>query len=61
MSVGFNLPPVLALVPEPIIRGVADTVLRQLAQQMKHDFDTGLAADFKKYRREKLTEKRTKH
>ncbi|KAE8787098.1 hypothetical protein D1007_38975 [Hordeum vulgare] len=61
MSVGFNLPPVLALVPEPIIRGVGDTVLRQLAEQMKHDFDTGLAADFKKYRTEKLTEGRTKH
>ncbi|VAI09284.1 unnamed protein product [Triticum turgidum subsp. durum] len=59
MSVGFNLPPVLALVPEPIIRGVGDTVLRQLAEQMKHDFDTGLAADFKKYRTEKLTEGRT--
>ncbi|XP_037419671.1 uncharacterized protein LOC119284628 [Triticum dicoccoides] len=58
MSVGFNLPPVLALVPEPIIRGVGDTVLRQLAEQMKHDFDTGLAADFKKYRTEKLTERR---
>ncbi|KAM3315592.1 hypothetical protein ACQJBY_033998 [Aegilops geniculata] len=58
MSVGFNLPPVLALVPEPIIRGVGDTVLRQLAEQMKHDFDTGLAADFKKYRTEKLTEGR---
>ncbi|CAM0871466.1 unnamed protein product [Alopecurus aequalis] len=61
MSVGFNLPPVLAFVPEPVIRGVGDAVLRQLAEQMKHDFDTGLAADFKKYRREKLTEKRTKH
>ncbi|XP_020148199.1 uncharacterized protein [Aegilops tauschii subsp. strangulata] len=60
MSVGFNLPPVLALVPEPIIRGVGDTVLRQLAEQMKHDFDTGLAADFKKYRTEKLTEGRTR-
>ncbi|KAL6648738.1 hypothetical protein ACP70R_012962 [Stipagrostis hirtigluma subsp. patula] len=59
MTVGFNLPPVLALVPESIIRGVGDTVLRQLAEQMKQDFDTGLAEDFKKYRREKLTERRT--
>lgn len=59
MSVGFDLPPVLALVPEGIIRGVGETVLRQLAEQMKQDIDTGLAADFKKYRREKLTEKRT--
>lgn len=61
MSVGFNLPPVLALVPPGIIRGVGDTVLRQLGEQMKHDFDKGLAADFKKYTREKLTDKRTRH
>ncbi|BAF11003.1 uncharacterized protein [Oryza sativa Japonica Group] len=59
MSVGFNLPPVLALVPEGVIRGVGETVLRQLALQMKQDFDNGLAADFKRYRREKLTEKKT--
>ena len=26
MTVGFNLPPVLALVPESIIRGVGETV-----------------------------------
>jgi hypothetical protein len=26
MSVGFNLPPVLALVPEGVIRGVGETV-----------------------------------
>lgn len=59
MTVGFDLPPVLALVPESIIRGVGETVLRQMAEQMKQDLDTGLAADFKKYRREKLTERRT--
>ncbi|CAL4929261.1 unnamed protein product [Urochloa decumbens] len=59
MTVGFNLPPVLAMVPESIIRGVGETVLRQMAEQMKQDFDSGLAADFKKYRREKLTERRT--
>ncbi|GJN08968.1 hypothetical protein PR202_ga26930 [Eleusine coracana subsp. coracana] len=59
MTVGFNLPPALALVPEGIIRGVGETVLRQLAEQMKQDFDAGLAADFKKYSREKLTERRT--
>ncbi|WVZ55628.1 hypothetical protein U9M48_006266 [Paspalum notatum var. saurae] len=59
MTVGFNLPPVLALVPESIIRGVGETVLRQMAEQMKQDFDTGLAADFKKYTREKLTERRS--
>jgi hypothetical protein len=34
-------------------------VLRQMAEQMKQDFDTGLAADFKKYRTEKLSERRT--
>ncbi|CAD6202227.1 unnamed protein product [Miscanthus lutarioriparius] len=59
MTVGFDLPPVLALVPESIIRGVGETVLRQMAEQMKQDLGTGLAADFKKYRREKLTERRT--
>ncbi|KAG0552638.1 hypothetical protein BDA96_01G524400 [Sorghum bicolor] len=59
MTVGFDLPPVLALVPESIIRGVGETVLRKMAEQMKQDMDTGLAADFKKYSREKLTERRT--
>ncbi|KAF8667824.1 hypothetical protein HU200_052636 [Digitaria exilis] len=59
MTVGFNLPPVLALVPDSIIRGVGETVLRRLAEQMKQDFDTGLAADFKKYSREKLTDRRS--
>jgi len=59
MTVGFNLPPVLAMVPESIIRGVGETVLRKLAEQMKQDFDTGLAADFKRYTREKLTDRRT--
>ena len=34
-------------------------VLRQLAEQMKQDFDTGLAADFKRYTREKVTDRRT--
>jgi hypothetical protein len=34
-------------------------VLRQMAEQMKQDMDTGLAADFNKYRREKLTERRS--
>lgn len=59
MTVGFDLPPVLALVPASIIRGVGETVLRQMAEQMKQDMDTGLAADFNKYRREKLTERRS--
>ncbi|KAG8073613.1 hypothetical protein GUJ93_ZPchr0006g40687 [Zizania palustris] len=59
ITVGCNLPPVVALVPEGVIRGVAETVLKQQAEQMRQDLDTALAADFKRYRREKLTEKRT--
>ncbi|XP_072991435.1 uncharacterized protein [Typha latifolia] len=54
MSVGCSLPPVLALLPEEILRGVAESVLGRLTEKMK-DADKGLLTDFRKFRREKLT------
>uniref|UniRef100_A0A0A9FXD2 DUF1997 domain-containing protein n=1 Tax=Arundo donax TaxID=35708 RepID=A0A0A9FXD2_ARUDO len=47
------LPPPLRLVPEGVLRGVAESVLSRLAEKMKRDVDVGLVADFQKYRREK--------
>uniref|UniRef100_A0A0A9DMT3 Uncharacterized protein n=1 Tax=Arundo donax TaxID=35708 RepID=A0A0A9DMT3_ARUDO len=47
------LPPPLRLVPEGVLRGVAESVLTRLAEKMKRDVDVGLVADFQMYRREK--------
>ncbi|KAJ4753454.1 hypothetical protein LUZ62_044800 [Rhynchospora pubera] len=54
ISISCILPPALALVPENILRGVAESVLGRLAERMKKEVDVGLLADFRKFRREKL-------
>ncbi|XP_078160742.1 uncharacterized protein LOC144556127 [Carex rostrata] len=54
ISISCILPPALALVPDNVLRGVAELVLRRLAEKMKRDVDVGLLSDFKKFRREKL-------
>ncbi|CAA7394421.1 unnamed protein product [Spirodela intermedia] len=57
MSISFVLPPVLSLVPEQVLRGVADSVLRRLLQKMKDDVNGGLLSDFQSFRRERMKEK----
>ncbi|GJN33201.1 hypothetical protein PR202_gb21772 [Eleusine coracana subsp. coracana] len=47
------LPPALRIVPETVLRGVAESVLSRLAEKMKRDVDVGLVADFQRFRREK--------
>ncbi|WVZ66788.1 hypothetical protein U9M48_015962 [Paspalum notatum var. saurae] len=54
IAITFVLPPPLRLVPEPVLRGVVESVLSRLAEKMKRDVDVGLTADFQKFRREKV-------
>ncbi|XP_072971230.1 uncharacterized protein [Typha angustifolia] len=56
MRVGCILPPMLlALVPENILRGIAESVLTRLAEKMKQDVDASLLTDFRNFQKEKLT------
>ncbi|KAJ3673387.1 hypothetical protein LUZ60_006761 [Juncus effusus] len=57
ISISCILPPALALIPDNILRPVAESVLRGLAERMKRDVDVGVLADFRKFRREKLMNK----
>ena len=59
IAISFVLPPPLRLVPEGILRGVAESVLSRLAEKMKRDVDVGLLADFKRFRREKAASRAT--
>ncbi|CAD6222911.1 unnamed protein product [Miscanthus lutarioriparius] len=52
------LPPPLRLVPESVLRGVAESVLSRLAEKMKRDVDVGLIADFRRFHREKAAASR---
>ncbi|XP_064991406.1 uncharacterized protein LOC135628589 isoform X1 [Musa acuminata AAA Group] len=54
MGISMILPPVLQLVPEGVLRSIADTLLRSLLKKMKHEVDVGLISDYAKFRREKL-------
>ncbi|KAM0828179.1 hypothetical protein ACQ4PT_067723 [Festuca glaucescens] len=53
ISITVALPPPLRIVPEGVVRGVAETVLSTLAERMKRDVDVGLVADFQRFRMEK--------
>ncbi|XP_047069289.1 uncharacterized protein LOC124677339 [Lolium rigidum] len=53
ISITVALPPPLRIVPEGVLRGVAESVLSTLAERMKRDVDVGLVADFRRFRMEK--------
>nr|BAK01425.1 predicted protein [Hordeum vulgare subsp. vulgare] len=53
ISITVALPPPLRIVPEAVLRGVAESVLLTLAERMKRDVDVGLVADFRRFRLEK--------
>ncbi|XP_078437192.1 uncharacterized protein LOC144707819 [Wolffia australiana] len=57
MSIGLVLPPVFSLVPEQVLRGVADSVLRRLLDKMREDVNANLLSDFQSFRREKMNQK----
>ncbi|PAN15022.1 hypothetical protein PAHAL_2G458600 [Panicum hallii] len=60
IAITVVLPPPLRLVPESVLRGVAESVLSRLAEKMKRDVDVGLIADFRKFRREKAAASRAR-
>lgn len=55
MSMSFDVPPVLALVPEKIRRRVTESLLKRLVESMKHKVNGSLLADYSEFKREKLT------
>lgn len=59
IAISCVLPPPLRLVPEGVLRGVAESVLSRLAEKLKRDVDVGLLADFKRFRREKAASRAT--
>ncbi|OVA08954.1 Exonuclease [Macleaya cordata] len=54
MSISFVLPPMLAVVPEDALSGVAEAVLNRLVENMKHKVNGSLLADFNEFKKEKL-------
>ncbi|XP_024977859.1 uncharacterized protein LOC112515335 isoform X2 [Cynara cardunculus var. scolymus] len=52
MSITFELPPVLSLIPEDVRRDVAQTVLKRLVENMKEKVNGSLLADYTKFKNE---------
>ncbi|XP_021770853.1 uncharacterized protein LOC110735041 [Chenopodium quinoa] len=52
MKISVILPPVLAMVPEDVLRGVSEAVLRGLVENMKDKVNSNLITDYSKFRRE---------
>ncbi|XP_021721433.1 uncharacterized protein LOC110688995 isoform X2 [Chenopodium quinoa] len=52
MKISLILPPVLAVVPEDVLRGVSEAVLRGLVENMKDKVNSNLITDYSKFRRE---------
>ncbi|XP_073044956.1 uncharacterized protein [Primulina eburnea] len=53
MTISFVLPPVLSFVPENIRRDVTESVLKRLAENMKHKVNGSLIADYSNFKRER--------
>ncbi|KAJ6369927.1 hypothetical protein OIU76_028231 [Salix suchowensis] len=53
MNISFVLPPVLAMVPENVRKPVAETVLRELVENMKRKVNSSLLTDYSKFKQEK--------
>ncbi|KAJ3673824.1 hypothetical protein LUZ60_005816 [Juncus effusus] len=54
MGISLVRPPVLGLVPDSVLEGMAETILRRMADDMNHSMRVGLPRDFSNYQREKL-------
>ncbi|KAJ8624293.1 hypothetical protein MRB53_032823 [Persea americana] len=54
MSVSCILPRELALVPDDVLRGVSETVLKRLVENMKQNVNERLLLDFSNFRRERF-------
>ncbi|KAM7266971.1 hypothetical protein ACFE04_009137 [Oxalis oulophora] len=53
MSISFDLPPMLSLVPEDVRKSVADSVLTNLTKNMKHKVNSSLLSDYSRFKSEK--------
>ncbi|KAH9615275.1 hypothetical protein KSS87_011960 [Heliosperma pusillum] len=53
MKISVILPPMLALVPEYMLRSVSETVLRKLVENMKDKVNSSLLADYSEFRKER--------
>ncbi|KAL8233985.1 hypothetical protein R6Q59_020085 [Mikania micrantha] len=53
MSIAFDLPPVLSLIPEDVRRDVAEAVLKRLVENMKEKVNGSLLADYSKFKNER--------
>ncbi|KAJ0457375.1 hypothetical protein HanIR_Chr15g0772991 [Helianthus annuus] len=53
MSITFDLPPVLSLIPEDVRRDVAETVLKRLVENMKEKVNGSLLADYSRFKNER--------
>ncbi|XP_058082825.1 uncharacterized protein LOC131230819 isoform X4 [Magnolia sinica] len=54
MSISCILPPALSLIPEDVLKGVSESVLRRLVERMKQKVNESLLSDFREFRRESL-------
>ncbi|KAK1289911.1 hypothetical protein QJS10_CPB18g01456 [Acorus calamus] len=57
MSITFILPPVLALVPQDVLKSLVESLLKRLVGRMKQEVDGSLLADFAEYRKERLKQR----
>ncbi|GAB2216742.1 hypothetical protein Droror1_Dr00024521 [Drosera rotundifolia] len=53
MKISVVLPPLLALVPEDVLRSVSESVLRTLVENMKDKVNVSLLADYSQFRNER--------
>ncbi|XP_043725506.1 uncharacterized protein LOC122672066 [Telopea speciosissima] len=53
MEISFVLPTVLALVPEDSLKGIGESVLKRLVENMKHRVNGRLLSDYSEFKREK--------
>ncbi|KAL6009068.1 hypothetical protein ACLOJK_022295 [Asimina triloba] len=54
MSISCILPPALSLIPQDVLKGVSESVLRRLVQNMKQKVNESLLSDFREFRKESL-------
>ncbi|KAJ4753121.1 hypothetical protein LUZ62_087526 [Rhynchospora pubera] len=52
MSVSLVRPPLLTLVPDNVLQGMAETILRSMSEEIKYGMNVSLPKDFKNFRRE---------
>ncbi|KAJ7971012.1 DUF1997 family protein [Quillaja saponaria] len=54
MNINFVVPPTLALIPKNVFLTILESVFKPIWEDMKHDFNNRLLADYSDFKREKL-------